>query len=89
MSSPRLLNEARPAPQVEARGPEGFPAVVQQLGSAFSDGLIDEFEFVVQSRLAGHGPTSFAGLSKHVDLTLVSWLEFGSGAVAMRYAPRR
>jgi dihydrofolate reductase len=52
-------------------------------------GLIDEYEFVVHSRLAGHGPTLFAGLSKHVDLKLVSRLEFGSGAVAMRYEPGR
>ena len=27
-------------------------------------GLIDEYEFLVQPRLAGHGPTLFAGLSK-------------------------
>jgi dihydrofolate reductase len=52
-------------------------------------GLIDEYEFVVQPRVAGHGPTLFAGLSKHLDLTLVSRLELGSGAVAMRYEPRR
>ena len=52
-------------------------------------GLIDEYEFVVHPRLAGHGPTLFAGLSKYVDLSLVSRLEFGSGAVAMRYEPRR
>jgi dihydrofolate reductase len=52
-------------------------------------GLIDEYEFVVQPRLAGHGPTLFAGLSKHVDLKLVGRLEFGSGAVAMRYEPKR
>jgi dihydrofolate reductase len=52
-------------------------------------GLIDEYEFVVQPRLAGHGPTLFAGLSKCIDLKLVSRLEFGSGAVAMRYEPRR
>jgi dihydrofolate reductase len=52
-------------------------------------GLIDEYEFVVHPRLAGHGPTLFAGLSKHVDLKLVSLKEFGSGAVAMRYEPRR
>ncbi|HEY2954104.1 MAG TPA: dihydrofolate reductase family protein [Candidatus Eisenbacteria bacterium] len=52
-------------------------------------GLIDEYEFVVQPRLAGHGPTLFAGLSKWVDLKLVSRLEFGSGAVAMRYEPRK
>ena len=52
-------------------------------------GLIDEYEFFVQPRLAGHGPTLFAGLSKRIDLKLVSRLEFGSGAVAMRYEPRR
>ncbi|MBV8813707.1 MAG: dihydrofolate reductase family protein [Verrucomicrobia bacterium] len=52
-------------------------------------GLIDEYEFVVQPRLAGHGPTLFAGLLKPVDLRLVGRLEFGSGAVAMRYEPRR
>jgi dihydrofolate reductase len=52
-------------------------------------GLIDEYEFVVQPRIVGHGPTLFAGLSKRVDLKLVSRLEFGSGAVAMRYEPRR
>ena len=52
-------------------------------------GLIDEYEFVVQPRLAGHGPTLFAGLSKPVELQLVSRREFGSGAVAMRYVPRR
>jgi dihydrofolate reductase len=52
-------------------------------------GLIDEYEFVVHPRLAGHGPTLFAGLSELIDLKLVSRLEFGSGAVAMRYEPRR
>jgi dihydrofolate reductase len=52
-------------------------------------GLIDEYEFVVHPRLVGHGPKLFAGLSKPVDLKLVSRLEFGSGAVAMRYEPQR
>jgi dihydrofolate reductase len=52
-------------------------------------GLIDEYELVVHPRLAGHGPTLFAGLSKSVDLKLVSRLELGSGAVAMRYEPKR
>jgi dihydrofolate reductase len=52
-------------------------------------GLIDEYEFVVHPRLAGHGPALFAGLSKRIDLKLVSRLEFGSGAVALRYEPRR
>lgn len=52
-------------------------------------GLIDEYEFVVHPRLAGHGPTLFAGLSKPLDLRLVSRVEFGSGAVAMRYEPKK
>ncbi len=52
-------------------------------------GLIDEYELVVHPRLAGHGPTLFAGLSKPLDLKLVDRLEFSSGAVAMRYEPRR
>ena len=60
-----------------------LPLVLAELG------LIDEYEFVVHPRLAGHGPTLFAGLSKPVDWRLVSRLEFGSGAVAMRYEPRR
>ncbi len=52
-------------------------------------GLIDEYEFVVQPRIAGHGPTLFAGLSKPLDLRLISRQEFGSGTVAMRFEPKR
>ena len=52
-------------------------------------GLIDEYEFVVHPRIAGRGPTLFAGLSKHVDLKVVSRVEFRSGAVATRYEPVR
>lgn len=52
-------------------------------------GLIDEYEFVVHPRLVGHGPTLFAGLAARIDLVLVDRLEYGSGAVAMRYEPRR
>ena len=52
-------------------------------------GLIDEYEIVVHPRFAGHGPTLFAGLYRYVDLRLVSRSEIGSGAVALRYEPRR
>src|SRR5919205_1272231 len=62
---------------------EKLPQALAELG------LIDEYEFVVHPRLAGHGPTLFTGLSKYIDLKLVSRREFGSGAVAMRYRPRR
>lgn len=61
-----------------------------KLPSALAElGLIDEYEFVVHPTLAGLGPALFAGLSKPVDLKLLSRLEFGSGMVAMRYAPGR
>lgn len=52
-------------------------------------GLIDEYEFVVHPRIAGHGPTLFAGLSEYVDLKLINRREFRSGAVALRYEPKR
>ncbi|HWB79216.1 MAG TPA: dihydrofolate reductase family protein [Nannocystaceae bacterium] len=50
-------------------------------------GLIDEYEIVVHPRIAGHGPTLFAGLSQRVDLKLVDRRELASGAVALRYVP--
>jgi dihydrofolate reductase len=52
-------------------------------------GLIDEYEFIVQPVLAGHGPTLLAGLSERVQLELIDRHEFGSGAVALRYRPTR
>ena len=44
---------------------------------------------MVHPRIAGHGPTLFAGLIEHVALELVDRMELGSGAVALRYEPRR
>ncbi|NGZ87200.1 dihydrofolate reductase family protein [Duganella aceris] len=52
-------------------------------------GLIDEYEFVVHPKVAGHGPTLFAGLPQHLDLKFVGQFKFGSGAVALRYEPTR
>jgi dihydrofolate reductase len=69
---------------------EGLFVVGVKLALALTElELIDEYELVVHPRLAGHGPTLFAGLSKHVDLKLVSQMNFGSGAVALRYEPRK
>jgi dihydrofolate reductase len=50
-------------------------------------GLIDEYEFVVQPVIAGHGPTLLAGLRERIQLELVHREDFRSGAVAMRYRP--
>ncbi|HMG45000.1 MAG TPA: hypothetical protein VK611_26945, partial [Acidimicrobiales bacterium] len=52
-------------------------------------GLIDEYEFLVQPVLAGHGPTLLAGLRERIQLELVDRREFRSGAVALRYRPTR
>jgi dihydrofolate reductase len=52
-------------------------------------GLIDEYEFVIHPRLAGHGPKLLAGLSKYVELRLIAQLWLASGAVVMRYEPKR
>jgi dihydrofolate reductase len=51
-------------------------------------GLIDEYEIIVHPRIAGHGPTLFAGLSRHVDLKLVHREEFASGTMVLRYEPK-
>lgn len=60
------------------------------LPSALAElGLIDEYEFVVQPVLAGHGPTLLAGLRERIRLELVGRQEFRSGAVVLRYRPTR
>ena len=74
--------------QLKRESEKGLLAGGVKLPLALAElGLIDEYEFLVQPRLAGHGPTLFAGLSKRVDLKLVSRQAFGSGVVAMRYEP--
>ena len=52
-------------------------------------GLIDEYEFVVQPVLAGHGPTLLSGLRERIELELVDRQDFRSGAVALRYRPKQ
>ncbi|MCV7415912.1 dihydrofolate reductase family protein [Mycolicibacterium litorale] len=86
-----LRGDLRDAVEQLKREPgEGLYVGGLQLPLALAElGLIDEYEFVVQPRIVGHGPTLFAGLSKPIDLELVGRREFASGAVAMRYEPRR
>lgn len=50
-------------------------------------GLIDEYEFLVQPVIAGHGPTLLSGLRKRLRLELIERHEFRSGAIAVRYRP--
>lgn len=82
-----LANEVRRLKQAPGRGlltgGVTLPLALAELG------LIDEYELVVQPRIAGHGPTLFAGLSTPLDLKPVDRVELGSGAVALRYEPKR
>jgi dihydrofolate reductase len=66
-----------------ATGGVTLPLALAQLG------LIDEYEFVVMPRIAGHGPKLLEGLGQYLDLVLVGRKEFRSGTVAMRYEPKR
>lgn len=52
-------------------------------------GLIDEYEFIIHPRIAGHGPRPFERLSKFVDLKLVDRVELGAGKVAMKYEAKK
>lgn len=69
---------------------KGIAVAGTKLALALTElGLIDEYEFIIHPRIAGHGPTLFAGLSKHVDLELVDRQDIGAGLVAMRYVLKR
>jgi dihydrofolate reductase len=52
-------------------------------------GLIDEYGFVVQPVLAGHGPRLLDGLREHIQLELVDRDAFRSGAAVLRFRPTR
>lgn len=74
--------------QLKEQPGEGLWVGGVTLPSALADlGLIDEYEFVVQPVLAGHGPTLLAGLRNRIPLELVERREFRSGAIAARYRP--
>lgn len=76
--------------QLKREPGKGLAVAGTQIALALTElGLIDEYEFVVHPRLAGHGPTLFAGLSKLVDLRLMSRKELGSGAMVLRYELRK
>ena len=75
--------------QLKAQPGSGLYVAGLKLPLALAEqGLIDEYEIIVHPRLAGHGPTLMAGLSKYVDLRLVGRKEFASGIVSLRYEPR-
>lgn len=50
-------------------------------------GLIDEYEFVVQPIVAGHGPRLLDGLRERLDLRLTDRHELEPGTTVLRYRP--
>lgn len=50
--------------------------------------LIDEYQFVIQPRIAGHGPTLLSGLPERLDLRLMDRKEFRSGSIVALYEAR-
>lgn len=75
--------------ELKAQPGKGLLTGGLQLPLALAEmGLIDEYQFVVHPRVVGHGPTLFAGLSRPIDLELVSQVNYASGVVAMRYVPK-
>lgn len=85
-----LTGDLRQAVQrLKAQPGQGLFVGGVALPRALADlGLIDEYVFVVQPVLAGHGPTLLAGLRERVELELVERTDFRSGVTALRYRAR-
>jgi dihydrofolate reductase len=62
----------------------GSGSLVSQLAQ---EGLIDEFQVVVNPVVLGRGRTPFEGLDEDLDLALVSSRTFGNGNVLLCYEP--
>ncbi|WP_431804898.1 dihydrofolate reductase family protein [Microbacterium sp. bgisy203] len=74
--------------RLRAEPGEGLSVGGVTLPLALADaGLIDEYAFMVNPVIAGHGPTLLAGLRDRVDLELVDRQDFASGAFLVRYRP--
>ncbi|AIQ52710.1 dihydrofolate reductase family protein [Paenibacillus sp. FSL R7-0331] len=56
------------------------------LGSTLAQsGLVDEYHFLVQPIVAGHGPQLLGGIRDRLKLKLSGTQTFGSGVVVLRY----
>jgi dihydrofolate reductase len=63
----------------------GSGSLVSQLAS---EGLIDEYQFVVNPTVLGAGRTMFEGLARRLDFQLARWRAFANGKVFLSYRPR-
>ncbi len=64
----------------------GSGSIVSQLAQ---EGLIDEYNFMLNPVLLGRGKTLFAGLSEKMKLKLISTRTFRNGNVHLAYEPVR
>ncbi|NUO02918.1 MAG: dihydrofolate reductase [Saprospiraceae bacterium] len=64
----------------------GSGSIVSQLAQ---EGLIDEYQFVVNPIVLGKGRTLFDGLKEKLTLKLTRSRTFGNGKVFLCYEPRR
>ena len=55
--------------------------------SLMQEGLIDEFQIVVNPVAFGAGTPLFTGLTQKIELRLTDTRRFKSGAVLLRYVP--
>jgi dihydrofolate reductase len=62
----------------------GSGSIITQLAEA---NLIDEYQFMIDPVALGDGTPSFKGLTRKLDLKLISSRVFESGAVLLSYAP--
>ncbi len=64
----------------------GSGSIVAQLAP---EGLIDEYQLVVNPIALGSGKSMFAGIPEKLALKLVNTRVFGNGTVLLRYRPER
>ena len=83
-----IASEVRALKERSAQGMVvmGSGSIVSQLAS---EGLIDEFQFVVVPVVLGKGRTMFEGVSNKLSLTLTQTRTFDNGNVFLCYEPAK
>lgn len=77
---PKLLAEGK---TLLVNGGPGLGSALAQLG------LVDEYHFLVQPIVAGHGPRLLGGIRDRLNLKLTDTKRFDSGVMALSYTPVR
>ncbi|MFC3804370.1 dihydrofolate reductase family protein [Cohnella sp. GCM10012308] len=77
---PRLTAEGK---NLLVNGGPGLGSTLAQLD------LVDEYHFLVNPIVAGHGPQLLGGIHERLKLKLAETKPFASGVVLLRYTPAR